>query len=78
MPRAIYPSDITREQFEAIRQQLDNFKKTTKPRALDIYDVFCAIVYVLKSCCQWRMLPQIIQNGGRYILISGNGIINLS
>jgi hypothetical protein len=27
MPRAIYPSDITREQFEVIRPQLDNFKK---------------------------------------------------
>ena len=57
MPRAIYPSDITREQFEVIRPQPDSFKKTTKPRALDVYDVFCAIVYVLKSCCQWRMLP---------------------
>jgi hypothetical protein len=34
MPRAIYPSDITQEQFEVIRPQLDNFKKTTKPRAL--------------------------------------------
>ena len=57
MPRAIYPSDITREQFEVIRPQLDNLKKTTKPRVLDVYDVFCAIVYVMKSCCQWRMLP---------------------
>lgn len=57
MPRAIYPSDITREQFEVIRPQLDNFKKATKPRTLDVYDVFCAVVYVLKSCCQWRMLP---------------------
>ena len=57
MPRAIYPSDITREQFEVIRPQLENFKKTTKPRTLDVFDVFCAIVYVLKSCCQWRMLP---------------------
>ena len=43
--------------FEVIRPQLDNFKKTTKPRVLDVYDVFCAIVYVLKSCSQWRMLP---------------------
>jgi hypothetical protein len=51
-PRAIYPRDITREQLEVIRPQLDNFKKTTKPRALDVYDVFCAIVYVMKSCCQ--------------------------
>jgi hypothetical protein len=78
MPRAIYPSDITREQFEVIRPQLDNFKKTTKPRALDVYDVFCAIVYVMKSCCPWRMLPSNYPKWGRSILISGNGIINLS
>jgi transposase len=57
MPRAIYPSDITREQFEIIRPQLENFKKTTKPRQLELYDIFCAALYVLKSACQWRMLP---------------------
>ena len=57
MPRAIYPSDISREQFEIIRPHLESFKKTTKPRQLDIYDIFCAILYVLRSACQWRMLP---------------------
>jgi len=57
MPRAIYPSDITPEQFEIIRPHLESFKKTTKPRKLDVYDIFCAVLYVLKSSCQWRMLP---------------------
>jgi transposase len=57
MPRATYPSDITREQFEVIRPHLEAFKKTTKPRQLDLYDIFCAMLYVLKSACQWRMLP---------------------
>jgi transposase len=57
MPRAKYPSDITFEQFEAIREQLEAFKKATKPRQIELYDVFCAILYVLKSACQWRMLP---------------------
>lgn len=57
MPRAIYPSDITREQFEAIRPQLEAFKKITKPRQIDLYDVFCAVLYVLTSASQWRMLP---------------------
>jgi transposase len=57
MSRSAYPSDITREQFESIRPHLENFKKTTKPRSVDLYDVFCAILYVLRSSCQWRMLP---------------------
>jgi transposase len=57
MSRTVYPSDITREQFEAIRPYLENLKKTTKPRSIDLYDVFCALLYVLRSSCQWRMLP---------------------
>jgi len=55
--RQTYPSDITREQFEYIREDLENFKRQTRPRTLDLYDVFCAVLYVLKSGCQWRMLP---------------------
>lgn len=56
-PRKIYPSDITRQQFEKIRPDLEKFKKRTKPRTVDLYEVFCAVLYVLKSGCQWRMLP---------------------
>ena len=52
-----YPSDITREQFELIRADLENAKKTTKPREIDLYSVYCAILYLNKSGCQWDMLP---------------------
>ena len=52
-----YQSDITREQFEIIRRELENAKTTTKPRSIDLYSVFCAILYLLKSGCQWRMIP---------------------
>ena len=52
-----YPSDITREQFEIIRPILESARKKTKPRVLDLYDVFCGVLYILKSGCQWRMLP---------------------
>jgi len=55
--RKIYPSDITREQFETIRPLLEKARTTTRPREVDLYDVFCAVLYVLKSGCQWRMLP---------------------
>ena len=56
--RGQYPSDITREQFEKIRDILESARKKTKPRTLDLYDIFCGVLYVLKSGCQWRMLPK--------------------
>ena len=44
-----YPSDISKEQFEIIRKDLENAKKRTRPRKVDLYDVFCAILYLLKG-----------------------------
>ena len=38
--RKNYPSDISREQFEKIRLQLESFRKKTKPRTVDLYDVW--------------------------------------
>jgi len=55
--RTVYPSDISRKQFDSIRELLEQARKKTKPRKVDLYDIFCAILYVVKSGCQWRMLP---------------------
>jgi len=55
--RKKYPSDISRDQFNKIKLILESARKKTKPRKIDLYDVFCAVLYVLKSGCQWRMLP---------------------
>lgn len=57
MNRKVYPSDITRKQFETILPILESVRKKTKPRTIDLYDIFCGLLYVLKSGCQWRMLP---------------------
>ena len=57
MERKIYPGDMSREQFDVIRYQLERFRTTTKPREIDLYDIFCGILYVMTSGCQWRMLP---------------------
>jgi transposase len=56
--RKSYPSDISREAFEQIRPVLEGVRKRTKPRTVDLYEVFCAVLYLLKSGCQWRMLPE--------------------
>lgn len=54
----VYPSDVSRAQFAKILPILESVRKKTKPRVVDLYDVFCGVCYVLKSGCQWRMLPQ--------------------
>lgn len=56
--RTRYPSDISRERFEQIRPLLESARKKTSPRRIDLYEVFCAVFYLLKSGCQWRMLPR--------------------
>ena len=55
--RKKYPSDISRKQFQKIRRLLEKARKTTKPRTIALYEVFCGLLYLLKSGCQWRMLP---------------------
>jgi transposase len=55
--RKKYPSDISRTQFAQIKELLENARKKTRPRTIDLYDAFCGVLYVLKSGCQWRMLP---------------------
>ena len=54
----MYPSDITRKQFETIRPWLESMRKKTKLRKLDLYDVFNALLYVMVTGCQWRALPK--------------------
>lgn len=55
--RTSYPSDITRDQFELVRYDLESTRKATHPRKYDTYDIFCAVLYVLKEGCTWRALP---------------------
>ena len=55
--RSPYPGDISREQFKWIRPNLESIKKLTRPRECDLYEVFCAVLYVLKQGCTWRALP---------------------
>jgi len=60
--RKAYPSDITREQFERIKYLIEDGVKVTRPLTHDLYDIFCAILYVLKEGCTWRGLPHDFPN----------------
>jgi len=51
-------SDNSRAQFELVRPLLEGVRKRTKPRTVDLYEVFNGVLYLLKSGCQWRMLPE--------------------
>lgn len=55
--RAKYPSDISTEKFEQIRPLLESARKVTRPRTVELYEVFCAVLYLLRTGCQWRALP---------------------
>ena len=54
----IYPSEIKREPFAFILPILESAKKKTAPREVDLYDVFNAVLYVLREGCRWRSLPK--------------------
>ena len=57
MKRKSYPSDISREKFAQIEPLLRGVRRNTKPVQLDLYEVFCAVLYLLRTGCQWRYLP---------------------
>ena len=56
-----YPTDLTSEQFALVQDYLPK-KKITKPRKYSYHQIFNAILYVVISGCQWRMLPKDLPN----------------
>ena len=56
--RAKYPSDISHEQFEPICALLESARKITRPRSVDLYEVFCAVRYLLRTGCHYRAVPK--------------------
>ncbi|MEW4072441.1 transposase, partial [Bacillus thuringiensis] len=57
-----YTSNVSREQFELILENLENARKRTRPRTVDLYEFFCSVLYVLTTGCQWRNLPNDFPN----------------
>lgn len=49
-----YLIGISKEAFEEIGPLLESVRKQTKPRTVDLYEVFCGVLYLLKSGCQCK------------------------
>src|SRR4051812_20820552 len=52
-----YPSDLTDEQWALIEPHLPDAPGGGRPRKTDPRDVLDAILYILRTGCQWRYLP---------------------
>jgi len=56
--KQLYPTDLTDSQWNLIKEYLPPAKPGGRPRTLDLRMVINALFYVLKTGCQWRMLPR--------------------
>jgi putative transposase len=57
--RQTYPSDLTDEQWQLLRPLLPKGRtgKPGRPREVDRRDLVDAILYIVRTGCQWRQLP---------------------
>ena len=53
-----YPSDVTDEEWELIKPQIEPAKRGGRKREVDEREIVNAIMYVLSTGCQWRALPK--------------------
>ena len=58
MSNQTYPTDLTDRQWECIKKHIPAAKPGGRPRTLEMRSVINAILYIVVSGCQWRMLPR--------------------
>ena len=55
--RKAYPTDLSDEQWELIELVIPQAKPGGRPRQVDMREIVNAILYIVRSGCQWDMLP---------------------
>lgn len=58
MKTQTYPTDLTDRQWDCIKDDVPCAKAGGRPRSVDTRQVINAILYLLVTGCQWRMLPK--------------------
>jgi putative transposase len=57
MERKPYPTDLTDAQWQLIEPMLPDAKPGGCPRKTNLREVLNALFYLVRSGCQWRMIP---------------------
>jgi len=57
MNKERYASDLTDEEWVILEPLIPGAKEGGRPRTINIREVVNGIFYLLKTGCQWRMLP---------------------
>ena len=52
-----YPSDMSDEEWGILEPLISPARLGGRPRTVNMREIVNAILYILKSGCQWRMLP---------------------
>lgn len=60
--RKPYPTDLTDEQYTLIQAYLPKEQTTGRPREISYREIINALLYKIKTACQWRMLPHDLPN----------------
>jgi putative transposase len=60
-----YPNDLTDDEWEIVRPLIPQAKRGGRPRTVNMREVLNAIIYVLKTGCQWDHLPHDFPPKGR-------------
>src|ERR1700747_28757 len=53
-----YASDLTNAEWALIEPQMPAAKRLGRPRETELRAVLDAILYIARTGCQWRMLPE--------------------
>ena len=66
-----YASDVTDDVFGLIEPLLPSAKRGGRQRTTDLREVLNAILYLVRTGCQWRMLPKEFPPAAQSMDISG-------
>jgi transposase len=72
--RKPYPTDLSDAEWNYIKPYMPAPNGHGRPRTHDLREILNAVFYVLKSGCQWRLLPTTSLDGQLSITISELGV----